>query len=206
MSLATTVPNTSWAHHAHAFVKEVSGPEVALAADAIIFAEDNAANASNGVYDLGYIAEDGFSVETEDGDTLDLRDINGELLDSLSKAASLTLNITLLKPSEATRGKFWDVDDTTTGHIRVKELLTTKHYAVGFGNIGEGAIGSEAVIAPYVSVTGAHPVYAADTGWTVELTLRVLKGGASSAGSRFLVDFVKLTRALLGLSTSGSGQ
>lgn len=203
-TLSTNTPKTSWAFKAHAFLMEQASPEAVLGGDAFIFTAD-AAKLAAGTYDLGIIDEDGFSISTDDGDTLELKDINGVLIDRLVKEGTINVSFTLVKPSESTRGKFWTIqsagDDDTADHLRVSSILTAKHYALAFGNVGEDAAGTEAVVFPYCSIT-AKPVYAADKGWTMECTAYVLKGGAADDSDKFLFDFVTLTEALLGLSAS----
>jgi len=204
ITLSTDQAKTSWAFRAHLFLKEASGPEEALADDAFIFTEESSKLKAN-TYDLGIIDEDAFDISTEDGDKLELKDINGEVIDRLQKEGTIEVDFTLLKPSESTRGKFWDIvsagTDGTADHLKVKSLLTAKHYALAFGNVGEDAEGTEAVVFPYCSIT-ASPAYAADKGWTAECKATVLKGGATDKEDRYLFDFVTLTKALLGISAS----
>jgi len=199
--LSSSTPKTSWAAKAHLFLKEMESPDTALAENAFIFAEDNSKNTTNGVYDLGILDEDGFSISTDDGDVLELKDINGTLIDRLQKEGTITPAFTIVKPSEQTRGFFWDIvssgSDEAPDHFKVSSLLTQKHYAIAFGNVGADAEGTEAVVFPYCSVT-ASPVYSADKGWTLECSAYAIKGGAAAAGEKFLFDFVTLTKDLLG--------
>lgn len=205
-TLATTIPKTSWAFTAHLFIKEMPSADTVLGLNDFIFTDDTSKLAAD-TYDLGYIAEDGFTITTNEGETLEARDINGEVLDRLMKEGNIQIGFNLIKPSEATRGKFWEIvsagDDGTADHLRVKSILNATHYALAFGNVGPDAVGTEGVIFPYCSVS-ANPTYAANTGWGMECTASALKGGAVSKSDKFLLDFVTLDSTLLGLG-SGSG-
>lgn len=172
MALSTDIPKTSWASSLHAFLLEQPNggamPSVTYEA--------------NATGDLGLIDEDGFSIETADGEEIQLKDINGALIDSLKKEPEMTININLLKPSFATRGKFWEYEETGSS-IRIKSLINADHYAFAIGNVN--VPGSETFEAPNVAVS-AKPTYSASKGWIVELQLKVLKGGTNTD---YLFDF-----------------
>lgn len=128
--------------------------------------------------DLGIIDEDGMTMETADGTALQLKDINGKLIDELTQEPELTLNFTLLKPSEETRGKFWDMEESGTGDqrkVNVKSLITLQKYSVKFAN--PKMVGSETFEAPYCSVT-MKPNWSASKGFYAECSAKILNGDA----------------------------
>lgn len=176
---------TSWAARAHLFLVAVSGPEATLPTNIM-------ATSGN---DVGYLDEDGFSLETEEGTELELRDINGKLLDSLIKEPTITVNFTLLKPNNDTKGKFWELGENG----EVLSLVGTKYYALAFGNTGEDAVGTEAIFAP-CSRIDANPAYSADKGWTLECTAKLLAGGAASETDRYPFLIKQLTASDLGIT------
>lgn len=160
VTLGTTSPATAWGDtHIFMGITPESG-EMASSLD-----------------DLGSIDEDGLSLETADGTTYTLKDINGKTLDELSLEPELTINFTLVGPSESARGKFWDVEkDETSGMLKVKSLISTKHYSVKFGN--PKVTGSETLEAPYCKVA-MKPLWGASKGWTAECSAKILQGKAA---------------------------
>ena len=134
--------------------------------------------------DLGSIDAEGLSFETTDGAVYQLKDINGKLIDELRQEPDLAINFTLLKPSEATRGKFWDTEVSGTGNDRkqrVKSLITQEKYSLKLAN--PSVTGSETFEAPCCLVT-MKPAYSSQKGSTAECTARLLKGQAG-----YLFDF-----------------
>jgi len=126
MSLSTDVPKTVW-QNIHIFVGTMG------ANDAMASSWD----------DLGSIDANALTITTQDGTVYRLVDINGKLLDILRDEPQLTINFTLLKPTEATRGKFWTVEESGSGNTRklqVKSLLPTSHMSVKFAST---IVGSE---------------------------------------------------------------
>jgi len=120
MSLSTDTPKTVW-QGIHAYVGTMG------AGDAMASSWD----------DLGIIDENALSITTQDGTQYNLLDINGELVDYLENEPVLTINFTLLKPSEATRGKFWTMEESGSGSnrkVQVKSLLPTSHMSIKFGS------------------------------------------------------------------------
>lgn len=128
--------------------------------------------------DLGIIDEDGLSLETADGNAIQLKDINGKLIDELTQEPELTVNFTLLKPSEETRGKFWDMEENGTGatrKVQVKSLVTLQKYSLKFANPKQ--VGSETFEAPYCSVT-MKPNWSASKGFYAECSAKLINGDA----------------------------
>lgn len=138
--------------------------------------------------DLGAIDENALTIETQDGQKYELTDINGDLLDELMKQPKLIINFTLLKPSEVTRSKFWDIEEVGSGDTRkarVNSLVKNSKYSFKFANIE--AIGSETFEAPVVKVY-MKPIYEAAKGWKAECSVTLIKGEAG-----YLFDFGVVT-------------
>ena len=115
---------------------------------------------------LGAIDTDALTIETADGTVLELKDINGKLLSRLQQEPTVTINFTLLSPSEETRGKFWDVEEEGTGDARklkVVSLIQNDPMSFRFANIDTPK--SETFEAPKCSVS-MNMVYAANKGYT----------------------------------------
>ena len=133
---------------------------------------------STSLDDLGSIDDDGLSIETSDGTQYQLKDINGAILDELKLEPELTVNFTLVKPSEAVRAKFWDVEEGGEGNsriIKVKSMVASNNYSLKFSN--PRMVGSETFEAPYCSVN-MKPIYSASKGFTAECSAKVIKGQA----------------------------
>lgn len=165
--LKTTTPESSWGDvHASIGKPEANGAM------------------SKSLSDLGSIDTDALTIETADGTVYQLKDINGKLIDELKLEPELTVKFTLLKPSEATRGKFWDVEVAGEGaarKLRVKSLITNEKFSFMFSN--PKAIGSETFEAPYCSMSMKQG-FTAQKGFTAECTAKLLTGGAG-----YLFDF-----------------
>lgn len=155
-TLSTDTPKTAWGD-AHIFVGE----------------ETSTGAMPTSVEDLGSIDEDSLSLETADGTVYTLKDINGKTLDEVALEPELTINFTLISPSESTRGKFWDLEkDSASGLLKVKSMIAKKHYALRFGN--PTVVGSETLEAPYCKLT-MKPAWAAAKGWTAECSAKILQ-------------------------------
>ena len=116
--------------------------------------------------DLGAIDTDALTIETADGTVLELKDINGKLLSRLQQEPTVTINFTLLSPSETTRDRFWTIKEEGEGEARklkVVSLIQNEPMSLRFANVD--AIGSETFEAPKCSVS-MNMVYAANKGYT----------------------------------------
>lgn len=134
--------------------------------------------------DLGAIDTDALSLEVSDGTVYQLKDINGKILDELKLEPEITVKFTLLKPSEETRGKFWDTEVIGVGaerKFRIKSLISNEKKAFKFANIN--AIGSETFEVPFCAVD-MKPGYSAQKGYTAECSVKLLNGVAG-----YLFDF-----------------
>lgn len=161
MALNSTIPNTAWGSvHAYVGVPE-TGDTMATTLD-----------------DLGAIDQDALVIETAEGTKYQLKDINGKLLDELQLEPELTINFTLIKPSEEIRGKFWDVAEQGTGDtrkLRVTSLMKNAKHSFKFANVD--AVGSETFEAPYVSIS-MQATYQANQGYKYQCKATLLKGQA----------------------------
>lgn len=178
---------TSWAVKAHLFMKEVEGESAVLPTNMM----------ADSTLDMGCLDEDGFGVDVQDGQELELRDINGNLLDFVSKEPAVNVSFVLLKPNNELKGKFWDIDSDG----KVHSMVNTKRYALAFGNTGKEAIGTEGMFAPCASVK-AVPVYNANKGWTLQCTAKFILGGAVAESDRFSFQIKPLTATDLGVTSS----
>ena len=116
--------------------------------------------------DLGAIDTDALTIETADGTVLELKDINGKLLARLQQEPTVTINFTLLSPSEATRDRFWTIKEEGTESARklkVVSLVQNTPMSLRFANVDTP--GSETFETPKCSVS-INMVYAANKGYT----------------------------------------
>lgn len=125
---------------------------------------------------LGYVKEDTMSMETAEGDTLQLFESGHILRDEMKLEPTLTFNATVLQIPEAMKEAFWGLNGT-----KVKSMINGKKFAI---RIKAPEIeGSEAFIAPYCSIA-MTPVFAEKEGWSAALTVTIIKGPAE-----YLFDF-----------------
>ncbi len=157
MALSTTSKPTAWGS-IHAFIG-TTGTNDAMAAT---------------LYDLGSIKDDDFSIETEEGEVYELKDINGKLLDTLTQEPRLTINCSLIKMSETTMGKFWTVTEDGEGDARklkVTSMVQNGYMSFQFKNIN--AVGSETFEAAKCKVS-MEPKYEKDKGFSGDLKIEIL--------------------------------
>ena len=182
MALESKTPETAWGS-VHAYLGAVGSN----------------GTMGNILDDLGAIDENALTIETQDGRKYELIDINGDLLDELMKQPKLIINFTLLKPSEVTRSKFWDIEEVGSGDTRkarVKSLVKNSKYSFKFANIE--AIGSETFEAPVVKVY-MKPLYEPAKGWKAECSVTLIKGEAG-----YLFDFGVVTSSAPLVVTPGT--
>ncbi len=176
MALSTDTPKTTW-QDIHVYVGAMGANEAM----------------GDSLDDLGHIDENALSITTQDGTVYRLVDINGELLDYLENEPELTINFTLLKPSEATRGKFWTTEESGTGNTRklqVKSLLPSSHMSIKFGSASIN--GAETFEAPKAFIKMA-PAFEKAKGFSTPCTAKLIKGQAA-----FLFQFGKTVVANAG--------
>ncbi|MBO6117377.1 MAG: hypothetical protein J6P44_02415 [Bacteroidales bacterium] len=138
--------------------------------------------------DLGLIAENGFSFANEAGEEKTLRDINGDLVDFLKRAGTIKINCTLLKPSESTRGKFWEMSkDSTSGEVSVKDTIKNTFFSIKIEN--KEATGSEGLKAAKCRIFAEAPEWDPDNGWTVPLEITILRAGKTTTDKGTLFVF-----------------
>ena len=115
---------------------------------------------------LWAIDTDALTIETADGTVLELKDINGKLLARMQQEPTITINFTLLSPSEETKGKFWEMEEAGTGDIRkVKVTSLVKNAPMSFKFANTATPGSITFEAPKCSIY-MNMVYAANNGYT----------------------------------------
>ncbi|MBE6244264.1 MAG: hypothetical protein E7108_01915 [Bacteroidales bacterium] len=131
--------------------------------------------------DLGSVKDDDFSIETEKGDVYELKDINGKLLDILSKEPTLTVKFGLIKMSEATRGKFWTMEDSGEGNARkVKVTSLVQNSYMSFKLSNDNAPGSETFEAAKCKVS-MDLKYEKDKGYSGDVEVKIIWPDRSGA-------------------------
>lgn len=139
--------------------------------------------------DLGIVDVDSLTITTADGTVIELKDINGELIDRIKQQPTITVGFTLLKPSEKTRGKFWEIREAGTGDTRkvqVVSLVQNKPMSLKFANIEN--VGSETFEAPKCSVS-MNLAYAANKGYTGACSVILMKPQRATAEKPELFQF-----------------
>lgn len=142
--------------------------------------------------DLGIIAEDGISFELEEGDTITLKDINGDTIDELRKQPTLRLTVKLNQPSEAIRNKFWSMTEEGEGNTRkvvVSNLINNDNFSFKMANVD--SIGSETFEAPKCKIS-MDVSWAPDEGYTSTITVTILRAGKTSTSEGKLFQFGKV--------------
>lgn len=118
---------------------------------------------------LGYIKEDSLAIETEDGEVMQLFGTGHVLIDEQGGEPSVRIKATLIGANKT----FWDMAESpNTG--RVESFVTSAFYSVRFAS---KVVGSDTFEAPKCKIA-AKPLFSEKEGWTVELTITVLKGTA----------------------------
>ena len=164
MALNTATPETSWGE-VHLFIGTPGDGDTM----------------STNMVDLGLIDESGISIETSDGDSYELKDINGKVHDKLVLEPTLSMTATLLKPSEETRGKFWEMEEEGSGDGRkvwVKSMIANQKYSVKLAIPNRP--NTETFEAPYCTVT-MKPSWSKEKGFTAEVKFDILEGKTGNA-------------------------
>ena len=159
MALNTATPETSWGE-VHLYIGTPGAGDI-LATD---------------FEDLGIIDEEGIAIETEDGETYELKDINGKLIDKLTTEPTLSITATLVKPSEATRGKFWKMKEEGEGDNRkvwVDSMISSKKYSVKLAIPDRPD--TETFEVPLCAVS-MKPEWTKEKGFTAPVTFDVIEG------------------------------
>lgn len=125
---------------------------------------------SDTLVSVGNIKE--VSIETEDGEKKEWKDINGVIVDSFQQEATIKITTTIKNLNLSNLKKFWNVEeDTANGSIKVKGTSTSQKYSVQLKSSVQNA---ETFSAPYCSVT-AKPKYGNDTGFELEVEITILE-------------------------------
>lgn len=121
---------------------------------------------------IGRIKE--MSLETEEGDKKEWKDINGDIVDELTQEGKLIWNVTVKNLNKSNLEKFWDIEeDGPTSTLKIKKMSTSKKYSVKIINTVQNA---EVFSAAYCSVT-AKPTFGQDDGYLLEIKFTVLDPG-----------------------------
>lgn len=121
---------------------------------------------------IGHIKE--MSMETEDGEKKEWKDINGKVIDELTQEGKLKWKTSLKNLNKSALEKVWDIEeDTSNGSLKVKSMSTNKKYSL---QIASSVQNAEVFSAPYCSVT-AKSTYSKDDGYMLEVEFTILSPG-----------------------------
>ncbi|MDO5106026.1 hypothetical protein [Capnocytophaga sp.] len=110
-------------------------------------------------------------LETEDGEKVDLKDINGSLVGHKQKANINRFIVQVKNLNKSNLEKFWQIEeDTTNGTLKVKSTTTSKNYSIQVLNTVQNA---EIISAAYCSVS-AKMTFDKDKGYGLEVTFTIL--------------------------------
>lgn len=117
---------------------------------------------------LGYIKEDSLSIDTEEGEMLQLFGTGHVLVDEQGSEPIVRIKATLI----GVNNTFWDM--ASSPDTAVESFVDSANYSI---KMASKVVGSETLEAPKCKVA-AKPLFSEKEGWTVELTITVLKGKA----------------------------
>lgn len=121
---------------------------------------------------IGHIKE--MSMETEDGEKKEWKDINGKVIDELTQEGKLKWKVSLKNLNKSALEKVWDIEeDTSNGSLKIKSMSTNKKYSL---QIASSVQNAEVFSAPYCSVT-AKSTYSKDDGYMLEVEFTILSPG-----------------------------
>lgn len=137
---------------------------------------------ANTLTSVGYILENSFSMPNEEGTTLSLNATGGVRVDEKTGEPRIVVNCTLIGIDKATQ--FWGGTAK-----RVNSFTNDKKYSI---RIASKVVGSEALEAPECKISGL-PQFSETEGWTVPLTISILKGEAG-----YYCEYVEVTEPAAG--------
>jgi hypothetical protein len=128
---------------------------------------------TTGLTDIGKIKEKSTTLETTDGETLELKSTGGHLTDIVETEGGFALKTTVIKPTALykTLG-LTDDDYDTTGKMKVKTHVVDGRYAVRLTPKRVGAMGVEAP----VTQVSFKPAGSEEEGDSVEVTFNFIFG------------------------------
>jgi hypothetical protein len=165
--MATTQANTAWGE-VNAYIAEMNAGETFPAMSAMD--------------DIGVVKDGTTSIETQDGEVLELKREGGILYDRLEKEATYTLNLTLIDIPEETATKLWDIDVTDPGKIKVKSTVSGKKFSVGFAAVK--VPGSRTFEIPKCTIK-MTPNYSSTEGWSCVLKISILQSDVTGVTFQF---------------------
>lgn len=141
---------------------------------------------------VGILLSDSLTIETTDGDNSELKDVNGVLIDKLTKEPTYTLGFKIIKPTNTDYTKFWDTVDSTLpsgestiSAISVKSFVCSNNYAIMMANTD--SIGSDVIAIGKCSFT-AKLTWSATEGYGVECSAEYLKTDGNVIMNIFQLD------------------
>lgn len=121
---------------------------------------------------IGHIKE--MTMETEEGEKKEWKDINGKVIDELTQEGKLKWKVTLKNLNKSALEKVWNIEeDTSNGSLKVKAMSTNKKYSL---QIASSVQNAEMFSAPYCSVT-AKPTYSKEDGYMLDIEFTILSPG-----------------------------
>ena len=163
----TTQANTAWGE-VHMFIAETNSTET-FPADLLTMDE------------IGVVKDGTTTIETTDGEVLELKREGGILYDKLEKESTFQINCTLIDIPEETAEKLWDMDKTG-GKIRVKSTMSGKKWAVGFAAVK--VPGSRTFEVPKSTIK-MTPSYSSSEGWSCAVAISVLQSDITGVTFQF---------------------
>lgn len=121
--------------------------------------------------DLGYIHENTVSLETADGQSLELFGTGHVLVDSAKQEPTLTLKFNIIGNAKAMQ--FWETETGGTPAVtKVKSLVNNDKWSV---RLASKVVGSETLEIPVASIY-CKPTIAEDKGWISECEVKMIMG------------------------------
>jgi hypothetical protein len=136
--------------------------------------------------DLGAILDDSVSMETAEGETLELRETGGNLIDQLQGENTYTLNLTVIGVERENVEQFWNIeeDDNDPDKFWVKSTVTNDKFAVRFSS---DVVGAKYLDAPKCTMKWSLN-YAKAEGWTLVGKITFLKSESGKVFGMGITD------------------
>ena len=142
---------------------------------------------------IGTLLSDSLTYEVTDGDNVELKDVNGILVDKLTKEPTYKLNFKIIKPLDADYSKFWQTDTTEipTGTsekvsaVAVSSFVCSDNYAIVMANVN--SVGSDVMAIGKCSFT-AKLTWSASEGYGVECAAEFLQADSKHILNVFPLD------------------
>lgn len=118
---------------------------------------------------FGYIKQGSFSINTEDGETKEWKDVNGELIDSYQGEGKLTVSFHVKNFNKGVMEKIFDVTENAD-KLEVKRFSSSQEIAL---KIDTTVVGAEVLEIPRAKISGKLK-FEEGGGYGVDITVTVL--------------------------------